>query len=150
MIELGSILHGQKIATAMKAVYNSSSETVISRSERGRLYGGCIFSDYTGTSVCMHIAGFTPTWINRDMIAVCFRYAFNQLHSKVIIGRVASTNVKALKLDLHLGFREVARIKDAVPDGDIIILELRREDCKWLNLVPKGIIKVFNHGRMVA
>jgi len=151
LIEFGNILHGQKIASSMKAVFNSMSETVISRSEHKKLYGGCIYSDYTGTSVCMHISGFTPTWINRDMIVVCFRYAFLQLQSKVIIGRVASTNLKALKLDKHLGFTEICKIRDAVPNGDIIILEMRKEDCKWLNLMPKHPIQLFDHKqKMVA
>jgi predicted dinucleotide-binding enzyme len=81
----------------------------------------------------MHIAGFVPNWINRSILWMGFAYPFLQLKCKVLIGRVASTNHKALKLDKHLGFKEIARIPDAVPNGDVIILTMRREECHWLN-----------------
>lgn len=81
----------------------------------------------------MHVVGDGSRWIDREMLRVCFDYAFNKGKRVAVYGHVASNNERALQLDKHLGFTEVHRIKDAVDDGvDLIILEMRRENCRWL------------------
>jgi hypothetical protein len=43
------------------------------------------------------------------------------------------TNAKALRFNARLGFREVRREADGFGDGvDKVWMELRREDCRWL------------------
>jgi ribosomal protein S18 acetylase RimI-like enzyme len=81
----------------------------------------------------MHVAGDGGRWIDRQMLRVCFDYVFRQCDRVAVYGQVASNNMPALRLDTHLGFKEVHRIKDAVADGvDLVILEMRRENCRWL------------------
>ena len=149
MIELGNDIHGHHIARATNAVYNPGAETVISRSEEGRLFGGVIFSCYTGTSLCIDVAGFRPHWCNRNLLWMTFNYAFGQLRCKVMLGRLHSTNKEAIKFDLHAGFKEVCRIPDAVPNGDLIILAMYRDECRWLNIMPKNL-RVYDHLKRVA
>jgi len=140
MIELGNHMHGHQIAKATHAVYNPHGETVISRSENGVLYGGVVYDSYSGVSICMHVASFRPNWMNRNLLWLVFTYPFKQLRCKVIIGRVGSNNLPALKFDTHIGFKIVATIPDAVPDGDLHILTMHKEDCKWLNLKPRKLL----------
>jgi hypothetical protein len=46
---------------------------------------------------------------------------------------VPSNNEKALKLDRHIGFKEVARIPNAVAEGvDYIVMCMEKSECRWL------------------
>lgn len=130
---------GPHIANAAGVVFNRDADTVLCRVEHGELLGGVIFTDYTGSSINLHVAGFKPNWINNDMLWATFHYPFVQLNCKVILGRVSAANSKALEFDLKLGFSEVARIDDVFPDGSLILLAMRREDCRWLKLRPRHL-----------
>jgi RimJ/RimL family protein N-acetyltransferase len=51
----------------------------------------------------------------------------------MMLGITPSDNVKACKLHKHLGFTEIARIKDAYDVGvDQIVFQMLREDCKYI------------------
>lgn len=82
----------------------------------------------------MHTAAIVPNWISKDLLWACFDYPFNILKVKVILASVASTNEEALRLDRHLGFIDKAYIEDAHVDGDLVILAMRRENCRWLDI----------------
>ena len=82
----------------------------------------------------MHCASLTPRWISKDLLWACFDYPFNKLGLRVILATVSSNNEEALKLDRHLGFVDKAYIEDAHKDGDLVILTMRKEECKWLHL----------------
>lgn len=100
------------------------------------LLGGVIFQDYTGEggSINLHCAGFLPGWLSRALLWNTFNYAFNVVKVKKVIGKVHADNYKALKLNLHLGFKVETHIADVYPDGDLLIMSMYRDDCKWLSL----------------
>ena len=149
MIEIGNHTHGHWIAKATNAAFSPGVEICISRSEQGKLLGGVIFGNYTGASACIDVAGFTPNWLSRNLLWLTFTYAFRQLGCRVLIGRLNSTNQKAIKFDTHIGFAEHSVIKDGVPNGDLILLTMRKEDCKWLNLKPTNL-RVYDHLKKAA
>lgn len=97
----------------------------------GKILGVVGFDNWNGASCQMHVAG-EGRWLTRDMVRACFDYAFNVAGLRVVIGLVPSTNAKALRFDKHVGFTEVGRIADAVPGGDLVIMQLRREHCRYL------------------
>jgi len=37
-------------------------------------------------------------------------------------------------LNRHLGFQDKCVINDAHENGDLLIMTMKREDCKWLSL----------------
>lgn len=97
----------------------------------GELVAGVLFDQFNGRSICMHVAAERP--VTRSYTRACFSYVFNQLGVMKAIGLVDSTNAKALRFDSHLGFVEEARIKDAGKFGDLVILTMTRQQCRWLN-----------------
>jgi RimJ/RimL family protein N-acetyltransferase len=97
----------------------------------GELIAGVLYDNFNGKSVCMHVAG-VGNWLNRDFLRVCFDYPFNQMKVGKLIGLVDSGNAKALKFDRHLGFVSEALIKDAGKTGDLHILTMTREQCRFL------------------
>lgn len=107
--------------------------TAIGLVEGNEILAGVLFEDYNKASIMMHVAAEPGAkWKQEEFIHVCFDYVFRQLDCKVAIGAVASSNWRALKLADWLGFEEQARIADAHPGGDLVILAMHRTDCKWL------------------
>jgi len=96
-----------------------------------KILGVVGFDAWNGASCEMHVAG-EGNWVTRDLLYATFDYAFNVAKLKVVIGMVPSTNKKAIRFDKHVGFEEVARIKNGTPDGDLVIMQLRRENCRYL------------------
>jgi L-amino acid N-acyltransferase YncA len=95
---------------------------------------GCVgFDRWTETAVEMHCAG-DPGWLDREMLYKAFSYPFIQAGLKVAIAVVSSSNEDALRLNRRLGFREVCRIADAMDDGDMVIMEIRPDECRWLDV----------------
>jgi hypothetical protein len=83
----------------------------------------------------MHIAAVSEVnWMNRDLLWAAFDYPFNKLGVSVILGQICGSNEDALKLNRHLGFKVVAEIADAHMDGDLVIMAMKREDCRWLDI----------------
>lgn len=99
--------------------------------KEGKILGVVGFDSWNGASCQMHIAG-EGNWLTRELLHATFDYVFNVADLNVVLGFVPSTNTKALRFDKHVGFVEVSRIKDGTPEGDMVILELRRENCRYL------------------
>jgi RimJ/RimL family protein N-acetyltransferase len=101
--------------------------------KNGALVAGVVFDLYNGASICMHVASDgSKRWLTREFRRFCFRYAFEQLKVKKVIGIVPSTNEDALKFDANLGFIEEHRITDAHPEGDLVLLSMTKQQCRWL------------------
>jgi hypothetical protein len=131
---------GMHIAAKAGAIFNPAVDMCIARIEKGELYGGVIYTAYTKASMNIHMAGFRPNWCNKDMLWVAFHYPFVQLGVKKLFGQVGVHKPEILKIDLQLGFKEEARIKDVYPEGDMVLLSMYREDCKWLSITPKNLV----------
>lgn len=103
--------------------------------------GGVIYHSYTGAggSVQIHSAGNERNWATRDFLWAIFDYPFNQLHVNRVIGQVPSDNVRALKIDMMLGFRIETVVRGVYPDADCLVMALERENCRWLKRRPRHI-----------
>lgn len=102
----------------------------------GQIVGMVGYDGWTPNSCSMHVAIEKPIAIRR-LLRPAFGLVFDPrprgLGLGLVKGHVLSTNEKALKLDLGLGFREVGRLKDGWAVGvDEILLVMRRDDCRWL------------------
>lgn len=100
--------------------------------ESGKLIAGVVLESYNGRNANVHVAGIGRNWVNRNMLVTFFNYAFRHLKVERLTGLVPSTNHQALAFDKHLGFQWEATLKGAAKDGDLEILVMRREDCRYL------------------
>lgn len=98
----------------------------------------CLYESYNGASVLGHLAGLGKKWMNREFLWYCFYYPFAELRVNKILGLVESTNLEAQKLDEHLGFTLEATLKDAAPNGDLLIYSMTKDQCKWLSLKDRS------------
>lgn len=60
------------------------------------------------------------------------RYIFNDLGCKRFTATVESTNLKAIKLNHHIGFETEAILKDAGRTGDLVVMVLWKNNCRFL------------------
>lgn len=103
--------------------------------ELGELQAVAMFEEYNKANLTMHIAAVSGRhWLNREFLWYCFYYPFVELNCKRVTGLVASTNLQARKFDENLGFTLEATLKDAHPDGDLLVYVMTKENCRWLTL----------------
>jgi RimJ/RimL family protein N-acetyltransferase len=141
MITVGNSAEAQRIAKAAGIVYNPNADQCLVRVEDGELYGGTLYTNYTGEggSIQIHMAGFTPNWANRDMIWTAFDYPFNQLKVKKVFGPTRASNTTALEINEKLGFKIETKVEGVFPDEACYVLAIAREDCRWLKLKPRTL-----------
>lgn len=107
--------------------------TAIGLERDGKLVAGTLFEDFNGANVVMHVAAEPGRqWLNLTYLNRCFDYPFNQLGVRRVTGIVPSVNTDALRFDKHLGFTQEAVLEGAHPEGDLIVLRMTREECRWI------------------
>jgi RimJ/RimL family protein N-acetyltransferase len=98
----------------------------------GNMTAGFVIENFTDTNATCHIAGVGRRWLSRPFLFACFDYAFRQLGLKRLTGFVSAANHDALRFDRHLGFEDEFVIKDGCADGDVIMLVMWRDKCRFL------------------
>jgi len=140
MIELGRIDHGLRIAKAVVCLLDVEHDVVISRTDDyGKLLGGVVYYDFTGKSIAMHIAGFSPHWMCRDLIWLVFHYAFVQLGCASVFSEIRSRNITTIALAKKMGFYVEVVLPEVFPEDDLVVCRMRKEDCRWLNIKPRSV-----------
>jgi RimJ/RimL family protein N-acetyltransferase len=101
--------------------------------ENGNLIAAVAFDSFSPEVRCsMHCAGEADNWCSKRLLKFCFDYVFNIAKCKVVINIVSSTNQKSIDFTKHVGFTEFGRIKDGAEDGDLVVLTLHRDQCRWI------------------
>jgi hypothetical protein len=105
----------------------------------GELKIGVMYESYTGEGGSIMLFGRCddPKYATRTFYHHIFSYPFDQLGVKVVYAVVNENNLRARRLDEHLGFIKEHVMKDYFPDGDAILYAMRRENCRWINAVKR-------------
>ena len=91
------------------------------------------YDNFNGSAIEMHVASDgSRQWMTKSLLRAAFHYPFNVCDAKVILGMVPSRNFEAVKMSLKLGFLNVASIKDGHPDGNLYLMAMWRENCRYL------------------
>ena len=100
---------------------------------------------WTENSVQMHVwFGDSPAALKgREFLHEVFSYPFEFAKRGIAIGVTPAHNVASLRFQRFLGFEEKYRILDGWAIGDdMIISELRRENCVWLRPLNEPLSSV--------
>lgn len=99
-----------------------------------RLRGVIGYNGFVGNTCCIHVAG-VDNWLNRDLLWAAFHYPFVQCGMEHLIGMVAADNLKAIRLNRHLGFEVLHRLRNGWAKGiDLIVMRMMKNQCRWLKL----------------
>lgn len=120
---------GLWVGERMEGIFPAERSVAIGLEKDGQLVAGTVYENWNGRSVVCHIAWerVTPTYV-----AAVYDYAYNVCGVDKIIGPISSNHTRALRLVRKMGFSEEARLKDAAPDGDIVLMTLTPERCRFL------------------
>lgn len=136
---------GHYVAENAKCAFHPETDTTIGvvndsypSESPAHIRGGVIFTNYTGASIWMHVAGRDENWVTRDMLAVTFHYPFVQLGVGRLYGIVEATNGPALRFDLKVGFEIAAVLPGMFASGAGLVVTMEREKCRWLRLKPRA------------
>lgn len=121
------------IAEKTSCVLTPSARGIEAVDEAGRIRGVVAYDGWTPNSVQCHMAVDTPVaW--RVLVRPAFGYPFRQAGKSVIVGVIPAGNARSIHLAKRLGLRETYRIRDGwAPGEDLVVLEMRREECRWLS-----------------
>lgn len=101
----------------------------------GELVAVVVYDGFSRCDCNMHLASDgSGKWMNKAILAASFAYPFIQLRLNRVTGLVPAKNQEALKLNEHLGFEREGLCLKALPDDDMVVMGLLRENCRW---VPK-------------
>lgn len=97
----------------------------------GVLIAGTSFENWNGSNMFGHQRIDAPP--PREYWFQVANYIFNQIGVKRFTATVEADNLKAIKLNKHIGFVVEATLKDAGRNGDLLIMTLWPENCRMLN-----------------
>jgi RimJ/RimL family protein N-acetyltransferase len=99
----------------------------------GQIVAGATFDNFNGKNVFIHFSSARSLRVfSRDLLRMVFGFAFGVLKVQRVSGAFSSANRKVCRLGEIIGFKFEARLRDACPDGDMMIYRLNREDCRFL------------------
>lgn len=98
----------------------------------GEIVAATVYEGWNGSVVKGHIAIDSKYGMNKEFLKFNFKYVFDQLKARKLIGMVDSSNTEAMELDRNFGYVEEARIIDGTPTGDLVIFTMTREQCRFL------------------
>ena len=102
--------------------------------------GAVVCDTWTTTACQAHIVVMHRAALRAGLINEVADYVFNQCGRIKIYGTVPADNDKALKLDKHIGFKELMRLEEAYDWGiDYVLMELKREDCPYWT--PRSMVE---------
>jgi RimJ/RimL family protein N-acetyltransferase len=100
--------------------------------EKGKLVAGVIYDRFNGANITGTVAAEGKQWLSKEFLWYVFYYPFVQLKCKRITGLIQAKNKQSIKFHEHLGFAHEATLKDAHPDGDVLVYVMWAETCRWL------------------
>lgn len=99
----------------------------------GELVSVAVFDNFSPCDCNVHLASDgTRRWMNKDYLLSAFAYAFVQLKLNRLTGIVPAKNAEAIAFDEHIGFEREGYCRKALPDDDIIIFGMLRENCRFI------------------
>lgn len=116
------------------------NSTAIGIEKNGVLVGGVSYDNFNGANIQLHLAG-EGNWLNRQFMAIVFDYPFNQLKVNRITVGVCTSKKNVIDLAMHFGFVVEAKLSKATPEGDMLILSMFRENCKYLGEKYAALIR---------
>ena len=126
---------GQMIEWASKIIgFQPRSDAVaVGWREHGELRAVVLYDNFSACDCNIHIASDgTGNWLRRAFLETCFMHPFAQWGLRRVTGLVPAKNTDALRFDLHLGFKQEGYLRHALPDDDLVLLGMLRENCRFI------------------
>ena len=101
----------------------------------GQLIAGIAFENKKAKSIWGHQKIEAPP--SKAFWITAADYIFNHCKCERMSATVEADNAKAIRLNLHIGFVIEHVLKDAGDNGDLLIMTLWKDNCRFLKWVKK-------------
>lgn len=98
----------------------------------GELVAGVVYNSYTGFDIDMSAATEPHLLWRPQWLVPIFRYPFVQLRCRRVSAGAASRNRASIAVLLHLGFKPEGCKREALPDDDLLLFGMKRDECRYL------------------
>jgi RimJ/RimL family protein N-acetyltransferase len=106
--------------------WSSDLRTIAAIRDDGEIAAAVAFGSWTAQSCFIHVAFDTPHSLTKGLLKATFQYPFESIGVKAIYGLTPKDLNKAIRFNKKIGFKQIAETVDCV------LLEMRREDCRYL------------------
>jgi hypothetical protein len=130
----------KSIVEKIQWVYTTNSNGIVIEDKNGGIGAMAVYDRWTPNGVEMHAYSAGPEYIfNPHFVKAMFEYPFIQQNKGLALVCTPCNNVASVAIGRFFGFRETYRIHDGWELGtDMVIQELRRENCRFLEKVSYG------------
>jgi hypothetical protein len=119
-------------AERVDITFSPRAQGIAALDASGCVRGVVVFDSWTPTAAQLHVALDTPIAL-RCLLTAGFGYVFRQEGRRLLWMLVNESRSHAVHLAREMGFREAHRVRQGESsDLDIILFEMRREECRWL------------------
>ena len=120
---------GYWVAKKVRGFYHEESSQAIGILKGDEPKAGVIYENVNGVSCTCHIAIECP--LTPKFIATIFDYPFTFLGLEKIIAPIGEGNDESIRLVEKMGFAQEAKIRNAHPDGSLLIYTMNRATCRF-------------------
>ena len=94
----------------------------------------CVYENFSKFDCSMHCASDgSKRWMSKAFLLAAFAYPFTQLGMRRISTFVPAKNKLVLEFDRHIGWVQEGVCRKCIAgDGDMIILGMLREECRFI------------------
>jgi RimJ/RimL family protein N-acetyltransferase len=90
------------------------------------------YTAFIGKTCQMHVVNLSNSYTPKGLLKGAFDFPFNHCGLEKVFGIVNSQNVRAMEYDQKLGFIEAKRFAGMHDDGDLVVFEMDKADCRWI------------------
>ena len=99
----------------------------------GGIAAGAVYEGFTPYSVRMHVASEGKNWLTHKFLRRMFWYPFVECGLRRVTFFIAASHTKSLRFAQHFGAVVEGVMRDAAPDGDLVVLGMLRSDCRYID-----------------
>lgn len=92
-----------------------------------------VLDSWSANSCLSHVVIEDPIALRHGLLETTCLYVFNVKGLGLLTGLTPADNLKALKFNKSVGFRETYRISNGYKPGvDFVLQEMRKDECRWI------------------
>lgn len=108
---------------------------IIRDTQEGEIKGALLSDNWTPNACQAHIYVNNPILL-RKALPLFFGHIFKEAGRNIVYGITPANNEKALKLAKHIGFEQLAVLKDGYSEGvDFVLSRITSDKCRWVTHV---------------
>lgn len=124
------VMEWHLLRIGQRAMPDSYSAIGISLGDK--LIASVLYTRYRWPDVEIGIHTIDKRWCNRRTLRHIFHYPFVQLKCRRVTAATDPAKPAVCSFLKRIGFTIEGRLRDGLPEGDLLVLGMTRDECRWL------------------